>query len=689
MTLTPHLSPLTSIRAAGLYLLVALVFTWPLALGLTRDIPWDLGDSLLNAWILAWDADHLLRFFSGDFSALTGFWNANIFHPEPLTLAYSEHLFAQAVQILPVYALTGNVIISYNLLFLSTFVLSGLGTYLFVREVTGNPRAAFVAGVIYAFAPYRVPQFAHLQVISSQWMPFALYGLRRYFDAYAVQSTVRPRPDTPHRWRTSMPLLGAAAALIAQNLSSGYFLFFFSPICAAYVVFEIATRRLWRDARVWIAVSATAAAVTLLTLPFLWPYLELRRLGFPKRALSEVVTYSADFYSYWTAPSESHVWGRAMRAFPKPEGDLFPTLTGLVLAVFGLAASIRSAWTTSAGSAQQDPAYVHGVRRAGPVRWTRQRQTVVCLVLGILAVYMLLLLLVLTGTRIDSVGPLPISVRGIGRPALVLALAAAVLLGVSPRARSFARAWLGTVAAFAFLAAAVAFVLSLGPEIRTNGRLIGSTGPYALLYSHVPGFDGLRVPARYAMIVILFLATAAGFGADVIERRVRRGGAVAAILALLVLSEAFAAPIILNGSSAEGGYATPPPRVYAGGQIPPVYRFLKTLPAPGTVLVEFPFGEWGYEMRYMFYSTNHWHPLLNGYSGTFPVSYSLRGTLLRHPSDSPDLAWKGLLEDGATHAVVHESLYKGDEGAAIGRWLADHGATQIAEFDGDRVFRLK
>ena len=120
--------------AAALYLLIALVFTWPLVLGLARDIPWDLGDSLLNCWILGWDADHLTRFFSGDFHAMHGFWNANIFYPEPLTLAYSEHLFAQAVQILPVYALTHNIILCYNLLFLSTFVLSGLGMFLFVRR---------------------------------------------------------------------------------------------------------------------------------------------------------------------------------------------------------------------------------------------------------------------------------------------------------------------------------------------------------------------------------------------------------------------------------------------------------------------------------------------------------------------------------------------------------------------------
>ena len=113
--------------ATAVYSAVAVLFTWPLALGVSSDIPWDLGDSLLNAWILAWDADRLLRFFSGDVAALRGFWNANIFYPEPLTLAYSEHLFAQALQILPVYALTGNIILAYNLLFLSTFALSGLG----------------------------------------------------------------------------------------------------------------------------------------------------------------------------------------------------------------------------------------------------------------------------------------------------------------------------------------------------------------------------------------------------------------------------------------------------------------------------------------------------------------------------------------------------------------------------------
>jgi hypothetical protein len=649
-------SALTPVPATALYVAVAVVFTWPLVLGLGRDIPWDLGDSLLNAWILAWDADHIIRVLSGDPGALRGFWNANIFHPEPLTLAYSEHLVAQAVQIVPFYAATGNIILCYNLLFLSTFVLSGLGMYLFVREITGSPRAGFAAGLIYAFAPYRVPQFAHLQVLSSHWMPFALYGLRRFFET-----------------RRRTPLAGAALALIAQNLSNGYFLLFFSPVVLLYVLFEIGTRRLWRDVRVWASVAAAGLLVTAATLPFLLPYLELRRLGFPPRSLLEVATYSADVFSYGTAPPESHVWGRAMRAYPKPEGDLFPTLTAIALAVCGAAVAAQTAWRETAGAA----------------RIARGLKPVAYVLLAIGAIYFALLVLVFAGLRFDRLGPLPISLRGIGRPLLAVAICLGALAAISARMRAFVRLWTGTPAGLAVLFAALAFVLSLGPDIRANGRLIGEAGPYALLYTYVPGFDGLRVPARYAMLVILFLAIVGGFGSAAIERTFRWGGTLVVALGLLAVVEAYPAPIVLNGSAAEAGYAAPPPRVHTNDEVPAVYRFLGTLPAGQTVVVEFPFGETAYELRYMFYSINHWHPLLNGYSGTFPTSYGRGSALLHRPLNAPDLAWQSIRDSGATHAVVHEGLYLNREGRDISLWLVRQGARQVAGFDGDRVFQLK
>jgi hypothetical protein len=649
--------PLTPFKAAGLYLAVALVFTWPLAAGLARDIPWDLGDSLLNAWILAWDADRLLRFLGGDAGAIRNFWNANIFYPEPLTLAYSEHLFVQAVQILPVYALTGNIVLSYNLLFLSTFVLSGLGMFLFVRETTGSPRAGLVAGLVYAFAPYRVPQFSHLQVISSQWMPFVLYGLRRYFAT-----------------RRIAPLAGAGAALVAQNLSNGYFLLFFAPFVLAYALYEIAARKLWADARVWVALSATALVVTAATLPFLLPYLELRRLGFGPRVLNEVKSFSADVFSYWTSPGQSRLWGGLIRAYPKAEGDLFPTVSALLLGAAGVAASVSPAWTHA---------------RSRPAASLRALMPIVWVLAAAAAVYTLFVVLILTGNGFAHIGPFPISVRNLWRSSRVLAIVLGLLIVASPRVRSFARQWVGSIAAFVLIAATAAFLLSLGPEIRSGGRLISETGPYHFLYSHVPGFDGLRVPARFAMLVMLFLSIAAGLGAAAIERRFRRGGAVALALGALAVAEAFAAPIGMNGTETETFYATPPARVYTGEQAPAVYRFLASLPAPATVVVEFPFGEWAYELRYVFYSAAHWHPLLNGYSGHFPLSYNMNATHLRHPLDYPDASWDTLMRSGATHAVVHSPYYRDDEGERIGNWLVQKGARLLGEFDGDKVFQLK
>jgi hypothetical protein len=645
------------LRAAALYLAATLIFTWPLARGLTRDIPWDLGDSLLNAWILAWDADHLLRFLSGHVDGIRTFWNANIFYPERLTLAYSEHLFAQAMQILPVYALTGNIILCYNLLFLSTFVLSGLGMFLFVREITGSARAGFVAGAVYAFAPYRVPQFSHLQVISSQWMPFVLYGLRRYFVT-----------------RRLRPLVGAGCALTAQNLSNGYFLLFFAPFVLAYALFEIAQHKRWADTRMWIGLSLAALAVTAVTLPFLVPYLELRRMGFGARSLNEVKTFSADVFSYWTSPPESHVWGTLMRAYPKPEGDLFPTLAATALGVIGVIASLSAAW---AGA------------RVSPAATSRPLRAAAWALVVIAAVYMLFVVVIVSGHGFTHLGPVPITVRNIWRSSGVLGIVLVLLTLISPRARSFARRWLGTSAAFMVFAAIAAFLLSLGPELRSGGRLIGDAGPYQFLYSHAPGFDGLRVPARFAMLVVLFVSVAAGIGAAVLERRFRRGGAVAVVLGAVAVVEALAAPIVVNGTVAEGRYAMPPARVYTGREVPGAYLFLKSLPSPGTVVAEFPFGEWAYEQRYVFYSTVHWHPLLNGYSGHFPLSYHMNATHLRHPLDYPDASWDTLLRAGATHAVVHGAYYLDDEGERIAAWLVSKGARLLRDVDGDKVFQLK
>ena len=72
-------------HAALAYLVLTIVATWPLASGLARDVPADLGDQVFVMWVLAWDCQQLLAILGGDVSRLATFFDANIFHPLPVS----------------------------------------------------------------------------------------------------------------------------------------------------------------------------------------------------------------------------------------------------------------------------------------------------------------------------------------------------------------------------------------------------------------------------------------------------------------------------------------------------------------------------------------------------------------------------------------------------------------------------
>jgi hypothetical protein len=649
-------------HALAAYTVITLAATWPLASGLGRDVAWDLGDSLLNMWVLAWDAEQMLAILRGDFSRLGAFFDGNIFHPAPLTLAYAEHLVPQAIQILPVYAITKNPILCYNLLFLSTFVLSGFGTFLFVRELTGKPLAAFVAGLLFAFAPYRWPQSPHMQVLSSQWMPFVLYGFRRYFDAReGGGGSVRP-------------LSGAAAAMVLQNLSCGYYLLYFSPFAAAYVLWEMAQRGLLRTWRVWAQLSAAAIIVLAVTVPFLLPYTAVReQMGF-ERPVSEVIRYSADVYSYATA-SSAQLWGGLINAFPKAEGDLFPGFAALLLAGIGL-----TMWRGSSQSAASQADARRAVLAMPGFSWlpaVLRAGAIVHLGLAIAG-------LIYRRLTLD-LWLFEVRVTNLNQMLLRAAIFVTVLLVVSPLSRQRAAIFMRDRGFF--LAALIAAVwLSLGPFPQVLGRPVELAAPYAFLYEHIPGFDGVRVPARLAMVGTLMLAVLGGFGAAVLAQR-RAGTMLLGAVSIAFLAEALAMPFMVNVVSPTRGFNTPEARVFRPARAPNVYKVFAR-EAPEGILAELPLGETDFDLRAVYYSTVHWRPVLNGYSGFFPPHY---GRLALSLSDVPrfsDAALDALRVYGATHVLVHEGAYLDARGANTSAALLARGARELYREGTDVLLRL-
>ena len=128
--------------AAGFFAVAALVATYPLILHIFDTVPVDLGDPLLNAWILACDA-HALT------TDPLHLFDANIFYPFPQPLTYSDALLSGALLVAPVTLVTHNAVLAYNVLLLTCLWLAGFGMCLLVRDVTQHEMAAVVAGCLF------------------------------------------------------------------------------------------------------------------------------------------------------------------------------------------------------------------------------------------------------------------------------------------------------------------------------------------------------------------------------------------------------------------------------------------------------------------------------------------------------------------------------------------------------------
>ena len=120
----------------------AAAFTWPLPLHF-RSLLGALdvsADPSLNLWVLGWDLQTLSTHPS--WLANGRVFDANIYFPATQTLAYSDHLLLQALFLWPVYALTHNLVLCYNVLLVGSLIASALAKHVLVLTLVARERAA-------------------------------------------------------------------------------------------------------------------------------------------------------------------------------------------------------------------------------------------------------------------------------------------------------------------------------------------------------------------------------------------------------------------------------------------------------------------------------------------------------------------------------------------------------------------
>ena len=325
---------------------VTVLVTHPLLWQAWRVLPGDVGDPVLNAFLVGWGASRMPFAFSG-------VWSAPFYFPLHDTLALSEHMLGVTVFVAPVVWLTGNPVFAQNLAFLGSYVLAGTGMYLLARTLWGRRDAAFLAALAFAFAPHRVMHMPHLQVLMSGWMPLSLWGLHRYF---ATGS------------RRSLALFAGAFATLA--LSNGYFLYFFSVPVAFIVACELARSVVvgagaWRARVPWrrVAELAVAAAAILAAIaPAALAYVRVRQAFGFRRAVGEMEAFSAAWYDYARIPAGLWAWSGILRP-GVGERALFPGLTIAALAEKKNPGFITPHWTAYRGKKAAVPAHTKKTRK--------------------------------------------------------------------------------------------------------------------------------------------------------------------------------------------------------------------------------------------------------------------------------------------------------------------------------------
>ena len=294
--------------ALALFAALTAVMTYPQVFRMADGVH-DPADPLMVTWVLAWVAHQLPN-------APAHIFDANIFYPERNTLAYSETLLVPGALAAPLYWLGVGPIFIYNLVFLSGFALSGVGVALLVRRLTGNTGAALVAGIVFAFPPYRIDHYAHLQLQQTQFIPLALWAFHRLLDTGRLRDGV---------------LLGVFVA--GQMLSCMYYGIFLIPdmavVCGTLL---IAGRSMPRERLV--ALCAAAAIVTVVMIPVGRAYLAASKVV-GERGREEVAMNSATWRNYLAPPEVNALYGKVFARFMDPERRLFPGFVAVALALVG------------------------------------------------------------------------------------------------------------------------------------------------------------------------------------------------------------------------------------------------------------------------------------------------------------------------------------------------------------------
>ena len=274
----------TAIMLAFAVLTIAM--TWPLLSPSSNSVP-DMDDAYFSVWRLAWVAHQLPR-------NPAHLFDANIFHPTRGTLAFSDAMLLVSALGAPAIWLGVNAPLVHNMLIGAALISSMWFAFLLVRDLTRSAGAAWIAAIIFGFAPFRVAHFGHLELQWVMFMPLALWLLHRFV-------------TTPTAGRA----LAIGGAVAGQTLCSIYYGVFLSLYLSVAAVILLAMHAAAR--RRAVALTPLMLIPLLAVVAIYGPPYAKSREQHGARNVAEIAEYSATPADFLRVPRGNYLRGASDR----------------------------------------------------------------------------------------------------------------------------------------------------------------------------------------------------------------------------------------------------------------------------------------------------------------------------------------------------------------------------------------
>ena len=543
------------------FCLFTTVLTWPYV-NYLRDAVVDPGDPYLVSWILWWD-------YHQTFTNPLNLFHANLFYPLRYTLAFSEHCYGIAFPLFPLFALGFRPLTVHAVAMFLGFALSGYGAFRLARTLTGSEAVGWVAGIVFAFVPFRFHLMSQLVYLFAPWIPLSLEALVLF---------VRERSRKRAIWLGFTFFMSGITSVSLFSLTLVPF-----ALCGVVLLTRYG---LWRDRSLWRRAAVALGVAGIALLPFMLPYYFVTKLYGFQRSIEEVKANSAWPIHWLSVENRNKLWNRMGEGIVgATQFKLFP---GLLPILFSLSAllvvspAVKGVGTEGVGGSRS--------------KWLARLDILilVAFVLSILAIGFEAtnafgnFFYYVTSARALAVLTVAIIARCCVSYPSILRATHPNLIETLRSERRTDGFWLGVILTV------VGFFYSLGWNFFF----------YRICYDLLPMFRSMRVPTRGATFAYLGLAILAGMGvqqlADCIVRKWPRfqPATVFAIACTLLLVE-------LNGA---------PLGLMRGDVFPDAVSLrLKNTPMRGGLVV-LPAGA-DFNHRHILRSADHEKPLIVGTSG--------------------------------------------------------------------------